>query len=129
MNKSSKTYVAFFSNNKRLYLLMTNDTPHNIVGFETEEKALEYFTGGYNRMHDRGYESSMSACINFISFCPKIVGFNSLEKMIKVLKLNNAKLVHLSHVSGYYYALELPESAMKLYEAGKSPELITEKVD
>ena len=98
-----------------------------ILGFESEKKACAYFTDGYNRNHDRGYEPSMSACINFIQFTPAIVSFDSIEDLARELFPNGpGHPMIISSISGHYLVAKLDAAiGKKHHEAGKTPALIT----
>lgn len=124
---SNITTVALFKQDgKIVYLLMTDDTPHEIMGWENLKDGLNYFTRGYNQAHGRGYESSMSACINYISFNPKLVQFKDLQELVeKLLGSEPPRLMHLRHIAGNYFALKCIPSAIDVYEAGISPDLIS----
>jgi hypothetical protein len=121
-------YVALFKSSDDVYLLMTDDIPYQILGFKSLQKGLNYFTDAYNANHDRSYEASMSACINFISFAPRIARFRSIEELKSKLLGKGYTLNQLSHVSGYYKALSCKaKTASNIYENAVSPELITPK--
>lgn len=132
INKKEKPiYVALFESENKVYLLMTHDNDSGkylIHGFESLNKGLSFFTNSYNRAHDRSYESSMSACINYIFFKPRIAKFDSIKQLESKLLGKDYKLVELSHVSGYYTALTCNgKNVSKIYDEAKSPELITPK--
>jgi hypothetical protein len=48
-----------------------------IVGFETLQKARDYFEIPYDKRHGSTYERSMSACIHYVFFQPQIVHVGS----------------------------------------------------
>ena len=131
INTASKSYVAVMHNSGGYYLMLNRDDNNilTIRGWLKLSDALAWFTNAYNSNHDRGYESSMSACMNYIEFQPKILGFNGLQDMIDKLKLSKGSRVSsISSVSGSYTVLVLdPVLAEPLYNNGSSPELITEK--
>lgn len=123
-----QVHVAVFCCSGKYYLLLTkNDGIYNIQGWPNKQDALSYFTRGYNQSHDRGYESSMSACINYIQFQPAILSFCDLQDMIQKLGLKEgSQPVHLSSISGHYIVLPLDTEQAKLYyDQGTRPALIT----
>ncbi len=86
--EKEQVHVAVFRCDEKYYLLLTkNDGVYNIQGWPNKQDALNYFTSGYNQSHDRGYEGSMSACINYILFQPVVLSFDGLQDMIQKLDL------------------------------------------
>ena len=127
--EKEQVHVAVFCCDGKYYLLLTNNNGiFNIQGWTNKPEALAYFTRGYNQFHDRGYESSMSACINYIQFQPTILSFDNLQDMIQKLGLKEgSQPVRLSSISGYYVALPLDtEMAKQFYDQGTRPALITQ---
>ena len=128
--ENTPVFVAIFHSNSKYYLLLSvDDNTCSIQGWVSLPKALSYFEDGYNQCHSRSYESSMSACINFIQFQPKIVSFDGLDDMIKKLDLqDNPTPLRLSSISGSYTVLKLKtELAESLYDNGFGPKLITKE--
>lgn len=120
-----------------------------ILGWDSLDRARYYFEEGYQQKHRQNYEGSMSACINFIQFQPRIVEFADLadlEARLLPTKLPdnptpdqaqaailatphpdavNRRPCRLSAVSGFYDVMPLvPDIARPLWEAGVSPALI-----
>jgi len=119
-----------------------------LKGWRTLREGMAYFERAYHVNHRRGYEASMSACINYIQLQPKIVGFanikelelkllpvvpeNPTEEQVKAAALattspfNARRTVHgLNTVSGNYDVLPLlAEVARPFWDAGASPNLI-----
>ena len=122
--------VALIQSDGQIYLMLSRDGDQlTIAGWSTPEEAKGYFERGYNNAHDRGYESSMSACINFIQFTPKIVTFPTLEALVEALGIVEGKseAVRLSSISGWMDALILDqEKAKAVWESGDTPALISE---
>lgn len=117
--------------NHSICLVMTpTGDPAEILGWKTEKEAVEYFTGGYNRNHDRGYEPSMSAAVHYIMYQPRIVSFESVEQLADSLLLDreNMKLVRLWCVAGGFRVLVCDNpKAQQIYDQGIQPPLITAK--
>ena len=122
------SFVVILRTLEGFFLMMTGDGKVlSIHGFKSLKEAKDYFEVGYNTNHARGYEPSMSACINFIQFTPSIVQFPSLENMIETLKLKECKPFRLHSVSGHFDGLKLDDKiAEPIWEKGERPGLITE---
>lgn len=121
-------WVAMVKGEARLFLLMTEEPVHLIRGWKSEAEAAAYFTDSYNRKHDQSYEGSISACIHFIQYQPKILRFKDMEELKATLLTDDIQLYSLWAVSGGFTAIECHNSkAQAAYDAGISPALITEK--
>lgn len=123
-----KTYVAVMKTIEGYFLMLNRgkDNVRSILGWKDIRSALNYFEDGYNENHRRGYEPSMSACINFITFKPRILEFNGLQDMIDKLKLvAGEKVMTLRSISGNYEVMRLDSIlAEPLYDQGVTPKLI-----
>jgi len=120
-----KVIVAMFHpSDDQYYILLSNDSPHTIVGFKSVQEGISYFTRTYNRSHARGYEPSMSACINFIEFRPRIVEFESFDHLKENVE---AHLFTLNHISGHYWVIPVITNGEELYNSGAVPPLIADK--
>lgn len=111
----------------------------SVVAFESKSKAVDHFEAAYNRNHDRGFEASMSACINGITYQPSVVGpINSKWKanddagvrrsFNELISVDGKMHLHqLSHVSGYVLAhlCDNQQAVGRLWEAGTKPRLIS----
>lgn len=103
-------------------MLLKDETGYNVHGFKSEAEGLRYFEDSYNRAHSRGYEASMSACINSITFQPSIVPL-SLEEI--TANASEMKAVTVHNVSGRMTLLPLvAEAADRFWESGSKPRLI-----
>jgi NAD/NADP transhydrogenase beta subunit len=119
-------YVSLLDmSNKGIFLVANRDG--SIMGFETFNKGLEYYEAGYRSSRGLGYEGAMSALINSITFNPSIVQFESLEEIVEKLfnGKSEAKLVSVSHVSGFVTAIEIAnqENARTLWDSGVKPRM------
>jgi hypothetical protein len=109
---------------QRNYYLMMHDDRTNIQAFETLEKGLDFFERGYNTAHSRSYESSMSACFNWLVFKPSIVSAKDLDE-IKTWVGPEPRATRISHPSGFMLGIAvLPEFGQKLWESWSQPKLI-----
>jgi|ERR1700739_29243 len=97
-----------------------------IQGFETLKEGLRYFEDSYNRAHGRGYEASMSACINGIFFRPSILKL-SIPDLKKHLE-EGVKPVTVRNISGSMTLLPMVD-ATALWESGSKPRLISDPVE
>ncbi|MFF2532286.1 hypothetical protein ACFVS2_25590 [Brevibacillus sp. NPDC058079] len=118
--------VTFEADNK-IFLMTTSD---NVVqAFETVQKGLNYFEDGYNRNHSRGYEASISACINNMSFSPSVHEWEheDIAPLIEmgVVDMNSFRGYRLSNTSGSMNgALLTGEQAKEFHDRGVKPRLI-----
>lgn len=124
---SEPFFVALIKTEQHISF-MTNDGV--IQGWTSLQKALDYWTGGYNRKHRSSYEGSMSACIHYISFQPRVIQVpgDTEEERLEFLKSQvdlPASLMTFSNVSGRMQGVPLSaEKGLALYETGTSPDLM-----
>jgi hypothetical protein len=144
-------YVVILNTSDKYWLMLHKDGPHaySVLGWNNLDKALAYFEEGYRQSHQRNYEGSMSACINYIQFQPRIVEFADLadlenrllphplpdvpeakDIMDALIATKHPEAVsrvpcRVSHISGRYDCLPLiNELAQPFWAAGRSPSLI-----
>jgi hypothetical protein len=119
---------------EQAFLLMSydreNDT-HLILGHDTEKEARAYWEESYNRKHVQSYEGSMSACIHYIMFSPRIhempdVAEEKLKELIYLDEGGEPHLLSLSCVAGYMKVLKGNDVTLKAWEEGINPDLINE---
>jgi hypothetical protein len=127
---SDKTYVAVMKTTEGYFLMLTQDTQskiRSILGWKSLGDATRYFEDGYNENHRRGYEASMSACMNYIQFQPRILEFNGLQDMIDKLRLTaGEKAMRLHSISGSYEVMKLDSVlAEPIYKNAVNPKLIS----
>jgi hypothetical protein len=103
-----------------------DEKPYPVHAFKTSEEATGFFEEAYNRKHNSGYEASMSACINFIQFQPKIIKINGMEDLKKIAA-DPPKLVSIGGVAGWMTGITTSDLAKKLWEEGISPKLISKE--
>jgi hypothetical protein len=82
-----------FKHNDNYYILLNKDG-QTIRGFDTVEKALDYWERGYVNSIGTGYTGMMSACIHYTQIQPSIIVVDDLDEIQQNL-------------------VELPTSAMK----------------
>ena len=92
-----------------------------VRGFTSKEQGLRYFESAYEAAHDRGYEASMSATINWIQFQPSIVGF---ERRTQMLPFYEGRPCTLSSVAGRLNVLTGKGKLQKLWDKGAKPKLV-----
>jgi hypothetical protein len=106
------------------YFVKVGKQDYAIIVFESARKGLDHFESAYNRNHARGYEASMSACINNIQYQPSIVAVSDLDDIKKRICPDEPKLVKLCGVSGFLTAITTREGIDKIWEEGVKPNLI-----
>jgi hypothetical protein len=98
--------------------------PHTVAGWESVEDGIQEYEDNYNRNHIRGYEASMSACINFMFMQPSIIWIDSDEGLHAIVG-PEPELQHCSHVSGGFLGLvTLEEVSAPMWGKGAKPRLI-----
>ena len=96
-----------------------------LQAFPSLGEGLRFFEEGYARSHARGYETSISACINHLFFEPWIVQISSLEKIVQAIGEPPYKLIQARHISGFMKGIAvLPSEADVLKSQGVKPKLI-----
>lgn len=115
-------YIALILSDNKVYILATNN--YDVLGFTSLNKAISYFEDSYNSSHGRGYEASMSACLNYITFQPSIIEVENFEDIKNNIAAQEPKKVQLSHVSGFMKAISTKDEAIEFWNKGKKPQLI-----
>lgn len=117
-------YVAMVGFEGGYYVLLGDD--NGVIGFDSLRRGLDYFERAYNDNHSRGYEKSMSACLNFIAFQPKVVGIKNVRDLAdRIVGSSQSVATQLSHISGYYNTIECKaDGAPEAYAKGRTPALI-----
>lgn len=107
------------------YLVATKENDKWAVqGFHSLKEGRNYYERGYGEFHNRGYESSMSATLNWLTFQPSIVELtikemeDLTEKPLRVMSIRNC--------SGGFKGIPLLPEAATVWERGKIAELINE---
>lgn len=97
-----------------------------VIGFKTKAEGLAYYEKGYRAGHQRSYEGSMSACINWMFFRPSIVRTTeeTLNEICKKAPDGRIMMSGLSHVSGFMRGIQLMEKEAEiLWKKGTKPSL------
>ncbi len=79
------THVVIVKAYERFWLMLNRPkaTAATIKTFRTEQEAVDFFSLAYKRAHDRGYESSMSAAVHWLTFQLCVISFDSEEELLK----------------------------------------------
>ncbi len=124
-------YVAVIrvSSDEEFYCLLTeNREPYQILGWQTEDKALAYFEKAYNNAHAGGSTWSTGAMLHFIQLKPAIIKVMD-EKDIEERLLGPGPDWNV--VSGFaegraFVGMRCEAPTIKEeYDAGKTPRLIS----
>ena len=98
------------------------DTFWTIHAFGTEAAGLAFFEDAYKRFHNRSYEGSMSACLNWMAYQPSIAHL-ALWEMEQLVE--EYTVVHAWHVSGGMHYIPLRAADAKvIWDKGCKPTLI-----
>lgn len=107
---------------KHVVLLMANEGG-SVLGFKSAVDGVRYFEDSYNHAHARGYEPSMSACINWLFIQPSIVTFSTWAACKKLVEMPVIS-VTFNCVAGGVEGLMVKRAAAKLWDQGVKPRLI-----
>lgn len=101
------------------------DDKFNISAFTSVKSAIKHFESEYDNSHVRSYEASMSACMHFIQFQPRIVVayFDVIKNEIAA---EEPRGFELNCISGFMKGITTREGVEKFWEEGKAPRLIKE---
>ena len=116
-------YLVIMKADNKYYLYANK--PGIVSAFNTEREALNYFERAYNRGHDRSFEGSMSACINWMSFQPSVISVNSDEELYSFFGGKQARFMDIRHVSGGFCGAIPAMDLTEMFENGIKPSLIT----
>jgi hypothetical protein len=119
-------YIVLINTGKAIFIMATDD--NYIHAFKTQKEALNYFEDGYQTCHKRSYESSMSACINYIGFRPRVIFIPNLDFVKNHIGEKVPRLMNLRSVAGFMKGITTCPEAKKYWEKGIEPRLIKEPV-
>jgi len=119
-------YVVLIDTREGCFLLAA-DKNFSIQSFKTKKEAIAFFEDSYNDSHKRGYTSSMSACINWITYNPSIIKVSNLDEIGKNIVGNKPRGFKLHHISGLMYGISTIPEAITYWKRGIKPKLISEK--
>ncbi len=117
-------FIAIIKTTDDLFVLLNQD--RSVCGFRTVDAGLGSFEQKYESGHRRGYEASMSACINWMTMQPSIVTIEDPEEIRQwVDDADNLKSCSVSGIAGSFLGLKLdPTKAMPVWDGGVKPKLI-----
>ena len=98
-----------------------------ILASENADDLVKEIEEGYNELHKRDYQFSMSACIHYITFKPKVCSVKDLEEIKTKIVTDPPKKFLISNVSGSEYGYECRPEAKSYWENAISPKLISEE--
>lgn len=107
------------------------DDDNNVVAYDSVSAGIHAFEREYNRNHyERGYEKSMSTCLNYIFFNRAFFGpLDDADDLRRKLLPDDAKtfeVFNLTHVSGYMSAIKAdPKKAAEAWKKSVMPRLIS----
>ena len=125
---SEKAFVAVLKTSEGYFLILNKKGDElTILGWQSLKEAIDYFEDGYDNNHRRGHEASMSACINYIQFQPRILSFDTLQELSDKLQIKGGKIgTRINSISGSYNVLKLKDELIEpLYDEAVSPKLIS----
>ena len=114
-------FAVMIQNDDKTFLMLHKD--YSVAAWMSEYDAMQYFEKPYREAHTHTYERSMSACIHWLTFKPRVVHFNSIEEVEKIL-VKPMRPATIHNVSGWMTVLECNELATAKYEEGREPSLI-----
>ncbi len=96
-----------------------------VIGFDTLQAACDHFEVAYDRRHTSGnYERSMSACVHYIFFAPRVF-FVRYKKDLVALAQEPLELVEQQTVAGSMTGLLLKrKEGRAVYEKATAVRLI-----
>jgi hypothetical protein len=119
----AKCLVLVKGSDENVYIMATKDGA--IQGFKNIKSAKKYFSDIYDEAHSLSYERSMSACIHYIQFMPRVVEFEDFENVKNCIAAEEPHLFVLHSIAGSMNAINCRPGAKALWDAGHPPELIT----
>lgn len=120
-----KWYLALIKDSKDNVYIVLNDNK-SINGFTSLKQGCKAFEDAYNANHSRSHEASMSACLHFIQFQPKITAKPVIEADLPAIAIDPPRATELTSISGRFIGLQIKPEYHHLYETGVSPKLIEE---
>ena len=119
---SDEIYISIVLSGGQFYIL--TDKSGSITAFRDTEDGTSYYETSYNASHERGYEASMSACINNMTYSPSIIKVSGLEE-IRTMVGPEPHLFDLRHVSGYMTGIPIPDPVVgqEYWDKGVKPRL------
>ena len=97
------------------------DKEGQIMAEETAKKLERIVQSSYDDCYKRGYESSMSAAVNFIFFQRSIIKLPENVQELMPNLVQPVRVTRLSHISGFTCGLELLDSVVEHYISESLP--------
>lgn len=118
-------WLVLSKNKEEIYALTVEDGAIRV--FDTEKDALSTFEKMYSRGCRSTYESSMSACIHYIHFQPRVVGFTTEEELRdRLLGEPPYRTVQMTSAAGRMSGMHCTQPGVEeLYASGSNPKLIS----
>jgi len=125
-DREPKVLVLVCKAQTKQVFIMANDDG-TVRGFTDERQARNCWRRSYDAAHARSYEGSMSACIHFMFFQPRIVRFKDLQDIKDRIASDPPRLVQLSHNSGFMKAITCRKEAYAIWKAAEPVPLISDR--
>ena len=116
--------ITLFNADNKIFI--NCDKEGTIYADKTPEETIKTIEGTYNNMHGRSYESSMSACIYYMFFNPRVVTVKDIDEIKNFIAAEEPHLRCLHHVSGHAYGITCRPEALKYWEEAAQPRLISQ---
>lgn len=118
-------HVAFIKADDAYYVMLDDDT--TVCAALHIDTAKGWFEDAYRSNHVRGYESAMSATINWLQFQPSIV--RTTGDVLQELIGFPTQSLRLRSVSGSMTVFKFADQngAQELFDAGEKPALIKDE--
>jgi hypothetical protein len=110
---------------KDVYIMATDDGV--VQGFVTDKDAKDYFLHSYESGYSRSYVGSMSACIHFLQYQPRVVGFKDLDDIKQRIASDPPRLVSLWGEAGGMKAVTCRPEAYDIWDKAESVPLISNR--
>jgi len=121
-------YVALVKFDGHIGAMCDRDNS-TVAAFKTKKEGEGVFESGYNAGHTRSYEGSMSACMNFIQFQPKVIKVKDGVELQTILGVGPYHRLDCRAISGFMSMIvaKKPNPDLeKIFETGSTPRLISE---
>lgn len=117
--------ITLFKTDDKVYIHCDNKGA--ILASNNPNESISDIENTYNAMHYRNYESSMSACIHYMFFQPRITIVKDLDEIKNHIAAKEPRIVSLHHISGHAYGITCLPEAISYWDNAINPRLISEK--
>lgn len=119
-------YICLIKTSDEIAVMANRDEGGSIAARQHSHEWVREFEDQYNRNHSRGYEASMSACINFIMMQPSFIRVEGLDDIkTRILDPDTAQLKRYSSVAGGFSGITSKIPLDELWQSGIKPNLIS----